>query len=100
LDRQKRLVVVGGTAEGAGVHAELTENEAALLAALMAEPDRIFSCRELARQALGYDLAEVEAQDIVRPHVSRLRKKIEAEPSAPALVCTVRGQGYYFSGGG
>jgi DNA-binding response OmpR family regulator len=100
LDRQKRLVVVGGTGEDAGADAELTENEAALLSALMAEPGRAFSCRELAREALGYDLPEAEAQDIVRPHISRLRKKIEAEPSAPGFVCTVRGQGYYFSAGG
>jgi len=97
LDRQKRLVVVGGTGEGAGMHSELTENEAALLAVLMAEPGQTFSCRDLAREALGYDLAEAEAQDIVRPHISRLRKKIEPEPPAPELVCTVRGQGYYFS---
>lgn len=100
LDRQKRLVVVGGAGEDAGADAELTENEAALLSALMAAPGRAFSCRELAREALGYDLPEAEAQDIVRPHISRLRKKIEAEPSAPGFVCTVRGQGYYFSADG
>lgn len=97
LDRQKRLVAVGATAEGAGVQAELTENEAALLAMLMAQPGEALSCRELAREALGYDLAKAEAQDIVRPHISRLRKKIEPEPAAPRLVCTLRGQGYYFS---
>ncbi|MEJ2211807.1 MAG: response regulator transcription factor [Anaerolineae bacterium] len=99
LDRHKRLAVVRGAGAGDGGHAELTENEAALLAVLMAAPGRTFSCRELARQALGYDLAEAEAQDIVRPHISRLRKKIEPEPPAHELVCTVRGQGYYFSDG-
>lgn len=97
LDRQKRLVVVGGADGAAGMHAELTENEAALLACLMARPGQTLSCGDLAREALGYDLTEQEAQDIVRPHISRLRKKIEPDPQSPCLVCTVRGEGYYCS---
>jgi DNA-binding response OmpR family regulator len=99
LDREKRLVVVSaaGLVSASSLDAELTENEAALLAFLMEYPDTVFSCRELALQALGYSLAEREAQEIVRPHISRLRKKIEHDPGNPRLVQTIRGQGYLFS---
>jgi DNA-binding response OmpR family regulator len=31
---------------------------------------------------------------IVDVHVRRLRKKLEAEPSSPAILVTVRGLGY------
>jgi len=101
FDRVKRLVVVAGS-DGPddeavpSLDAVLTEYEAVLLAFLMERPDRPFSCRELAR-ALGYAVDEHEAQDIVRPHISRLRKKIEVDPSRPRWVRTLRGQGYLFS---
>ena len=97
LDVEKRLVVISGQGGRTGTDAELTENEAALLARLMGQPEEIFSCRELALSALGYDVDEREAQDIVRPHISRLRKKIEPDPAQPRLVRTIRGQGYLFS---
>ncbi|MGD8793093.1 MAG: response regulator transcription factor [Anaerolineae bacterium] len=97
LDVEKRLVVISGGGKRESLDAELTENESALLAHLMGQPEAIFSCRELASKALGYDVEEREAQDIVRPHISRLRKKIELDPSQPRLVRTIRGQGYLFS---
>ncbi len=49
------------------------------------------------RGALGYDLGGPEARDIVRPHISRLRKKIEPDPTQPRLIVTVRGKGYMLS---
>jgi DNA-binding response OmpR family regulator len=97
LDREKRLVVVSGTGDAGSTDAELTENEMALLAHLMQHPDTVFSSRDLARSALGYDVGEFEAQDIVRPHISRLRKKIEPDPAHPRLIRTLRGKGYLFS---
>lgn len=94
LDSERRLAVVGGTPART---AELTENEAYILAYLMARPDQAVSSRELARAALGYDVTEQEAQNIVRPHVFRLRRKLEADPREPRLICTVRGRGYLFA---
>lgn len=94
LDVEKRLVVVSGSDRHAGLHAELTENEAALLGCLMENSGTPLSCRSLATKALGYDVVEAAARDIVRPHISRLRKKIEVDPAHPTLVRTVRGQGY------
>ena len=96
LDRQKRLVVVSGTHNTDALDAELTANEAALLAHLMQRPDVVLSCRELARGALDYDVTEREAQDVVRPHISRLRKKIEPDPAHSRLIRTIRGKGYIF----
>jgi DNA-binding response OmpR family regulator len=94
LDLEKNLVLLS---PGDGLSAELTSSEAALLSHLMQHPDTVFSCRELARDALDYHVPEQEAQEIVRPHISRLRQKIETEPDRPRLIRTIRGKGYLFS---
>ena len=97
LDVEKRLAIVALPGDGQSRQAELTGNEAALLAYLMQSPDAVFSCRDLARSPLGYDVSEREAEDIVRPHLSRLRNKIEFDPVHPTLIRTIRGKGYLFS---
>ena len=94
LDRQKRLAVVAGEPPRT---AELTEGEVLILASLMGHPDQVFSCQQLARAAWDYDLDEQEAQSLVRPHVFRLRHKIESDPENPRLIRTVRGRGYLFT---
>jgi DNA-binding response OmpR family regulator len=96
LDVEKRLAVV---ALGSGGRTEvgLTGHEAALLACLMQSPDTVFSCRDLARTSLGYDVSEREAEDIVRPHISRLRNKVELDPVHPTFIRTIRGKGYLFA---
>lgn len=97
LDRQKRLAVVEGIPDRT---VELTEREAAILTALMERADQVLSCKQLAYAAMGYDLYEKEAQSLVRPCIFRLRRKIEATPSDPHLIRTVRGRGYFLSAGG
>ncbi|MFQ6101062.1 MAG: response regulator transcription factor [Anaerolineae bacterium] len=94
LDRQKRLAVVQGDPSRT---VELSEGEAAILAILMENANQVFSCSELARAAVGCDLDEHEAQNQVRLYIYRLRRKIEANPRKPHLICTVRGRGYFFS---
>jgi two-component system response regulator MprA len=74
----------------------LTRGETAVLSSLMVEPERVFSCAELARIAWGYSLSEEEAQSIIRPYISRLRQKLEPENRVPQLIVTVRGSGYFF----
>ena len=73
----------------------LTASEAALLLCLMEHPDAVLSCRELARDALGYCLSEEEARAIVRPHMCRIRAKLGRGPARRAIH-TVRGRGYCF----
>ena len=97
LDLEKHRAVVRGPDDTGSLNIELTASETALLAYLMQHPDTVFSCRQLARAALGYDVGKREAQDIVRPHISRLRKKIEPSPPYPRLIHTIRGKGYLFS---
>lgn len=94
LDYQKRLVIIEGQPDQT---LQLTEGEAAVLARLMARPDEVISCEELVRQAWGEDLKENEAQSVVRPHIFRLRRKLEAVLSGVRLIHTLRRRGYFFS---
>ncbi len=75
----------------------LSRTQASLLACLMLHPDVTLSCLELARYALGRSVeSELEAQHIVRPHLSRLRRKLEPNPDEPCWICTRRKEGYVF----
>ena len=95
LDREKRRVFL---CDKEDTPEELTEGEAAILSQLMARPDGVFSCRDLAIEALDYEaLDEYEAQSIVRPYIFRLRQKVELDPRHPQFIRTVRGRGYYLS---
>jgi DNA-binding response OmpR family regulator len=96
LDQEKRLAVVGGGDDADSRSAELTATETALLAYLVQHSGTVLSCRELARAVLSYDVSEREAQNIVRPHISRLRKKVDPTPPY-RLIRTVTGKGYIFS---
>lgn len=94
LDLDKRLLVI----ELPQLRTvELTESEAAILMPLLAEPDRVFSCRQLAQAAWNYTMDEREAQSLVRPHIFRLRQKMETTPEQPQYLRTVRGKGYLLS---
>ncbi len=95
LNLQKRIVTLVDS-EGQRLRAELTSHEAQILAYFMHHVDQVCSCRELARLALGYDVEKREAQDIIRPHISRLRSKIEPQ-AQPTLIRTIRGKGYLYS---
>jgi two-component system phosphate regulon response regulator OmpR len=84
------LRAVGG---GATVH--LTGSEAALLAALAGKPGQVFSREDIAA-ALDMDEAGERAIDV---QVTRLRRKIEADPREPRFLHTVRGRGYVLKPG-
>jgi DNA-binding response OmpR family regulator len=94
LDYQKRLVIIEGQPDQT---LPLTEGETSVLARLMARPDEVISCEELVRQAWDEDLKENEAQNVVRPHIFRLRRKLEALLSGVRLIHTLRRRGYFFS---
>ena len=94
LEREKRRVTILNSDRPPE---DLTEGEEAILAVLMQQADTVLSCEELASEALGYgELEHWEAESVVRPHIFRLRRKVEDDPSAPQRICTVRGRGYFF----
>jgi DNA-binding winged helix-turn-helix (wHTH) protein len=70
----------------------LTPSEIRLLTFLAKEPGRPRTRREILRHLWHTEhVGEERACDV---HVSNLRRKIEADPSRPELVVTVRGIGY------
>lgn len=93
LDRHKQLVMTEDNPEQA---VELTEKETTVLAALMANPNQVLSCQELVQASWGRNTTEQEAENLIRPYIFRLRRKIETFPKYPELIKTARGRGYHF----
>jgi two-component system OmpR family response regulator len=78
-----------------GVLVALSAGEFGLLAALASHPQRVLSRDQLLDFARG---REAQAFDrSIDVQVSRLRRKIEADPREPTLIKTVRGGGYMFN---
>ena len=73
----------------------LTGGEAALLGALAAKPNEVLSREDIA-EALGMDDSGERAIDV---QVTRLRRKVEADPRDPRFLHTVRGRGYVLKPG-
>lgn len=97
LDRKRQMVVVAGQMDSDGFSVKITICESAILACLMQRPGIAIPCQQLAQEALGYSVGDGEASAIIRPHISRLRKKIEPDPAQPCLIHTVRGKRYLFN---
>jgi len=76
----------------------LSEREASLLRYLALNRDRAVSREELLQHVWGAN-PRVETRT-VDMHVSRLRDKIEPDPSRPRFVVTVRSMGYRFIANG
>ena len=80
-----------------GEQVECTPAEFAILLAMAAEPERVFTRRQLLECTRGIDRASTErAVDV---HIMNLRRKIEADPRRPVRLLTVFGVGYKLSGG-
>jgi two-component system phosphate regulon response regulator OmpR len=73
----------------------LTDGETALIDFLAARADRALTRFEIAK-GVGLDGTD-RAVDVA---VTRLRRKIEADPKAPRHLVTVRGEGYMLKTGG
>jgi two-component system OmpR family response regulator len=79
-------------ADEQGQPIELTAGEFDLLLALVERPQRVLTRDQLLDLTRGREAGPFDrAIDI---QVSRLRRKIEADPADPALIKTVRGGGY------
>lgn len=92
LDLEKHQLRVGGR------EVAVTPHEYALLETLMSAPGRSFTRDELLDRL--YPRGETVVIDrVVDVHIGKLRQKIEAVPSTPQYILTVRGIGYKFAEG-
>lgn len=73
---------------------DLTPTEFDLLLYLAAHQGRVVSCHELVREVRGYTVGETEAREVIRPHVSNLRRKLKKAGLEQDLIVNVRGIGY------
>jgi DNA-binding response OmpR family regulator len=78
-----------------GEEVALSAAEFALLKALLDHPDRVLSRDALVDLLKGYERGPFDRMVDVR--VTRLRRKIEADPAHPVYLRTVWGEGYLFS---
>ncbi len=90
LDLTARRVSVGGR------EIKLSHKEFDLFAVLVRNKGAVLSRDLLLEQVWGYD--HVGDDRTVDVHVRWLREKIEADPSDPQRIVTVRGVGYRFEG--
>ena len=84
------LVRYGAQVDGRAVN--LTRSEFKLLTLLAAEPERVFSRREIMQHL--WESSYVGDQRACDIHVSNIRRKIERDPAHPERLLTVRGVGY------
>jgi two-component system phosphate regulon response regulator OmpR len=78
-----------------GHEVNLTGAEFDLLVVLVAHPNRVLSRDTLVDMLKGYDRDPFDRS--MDNRVTRLRRKIEVDPSAPGYIRTVRGEGYLFN---
>ena len=77
-----------------GVERELTLTEFGILRTLMERPGQVLTRELLLEKVWGFDYyGDARTVDV---HMRHLREKVEAEPSRPRLIETVRGVGYRF----
>ena len=75
----------------------LTSGEFALLKIFVEHPNRVLSRDTLVDMLKGFERSPYDRSIDVR--VTRLRRKIESDPSSPEYIHTVWGEGYRFSPG-
>ncbi|WP_423602778.1 response regulator [Sphingomonas sp. MS122] len=90
LDTGKRTLV-----SPAGSLVDLTTGEFDLLVALVQHPQQVLSRDQLLDYVHGRSSLNIDRSIDVQ--VSRLRRKVEADPHVPELIKTVRNGGYFFS---
>ena len=71
-----------------------TRKEIEILEYLWNNRDRAVPRAELLNKVWGYENAETVDTRTVDIHITKLRKKIEDDPSHPCLLVTFRGEGY------
>ncbi len=89
LDLPRMKVSAGGRA------VDLTPTEFQILAALAAQPGRIFTRAQILDAVHGVAFESYERA--IDAHIKNIRRKLEPDPRRPRYVLTVYGVGYKFS---
>jgi DNA-binding response OmpR family regulator len=76
----------------------LTPTEGKLMKVLLENRGRVLSHKELVLLVQGYKTTDWEAPEILRPLVSRLRRKLADFPGGKDWIKNIRGTGYVFDG--
>lgn len=90
IDTNKRQVYKGDE------RIRLTGMEFSLLELLVSRSGEAFSRAEILQEVWGYTPERHVDTRVVDVHISRLRAKLEEDPSNPELILTARGTGYLF----
>lgn len=73
---------------------EVTPTEFTILLEMVRQPGAVITCAQLVYASQAITLDEEEARQVVRPHIVRLRRKVEPNPQHPTYIQSVRGMGY------
>jgi DNA-binding response OmpR family regulator len=102
LNSHERLLSIGplqlntwhqvATLEGRSL--SLTPTEFRVLLCLAENAGQMLSYTQLVRCAQGYETSDLEAGELIKPHIHHLRQKLEPDPSSPRYLLNVRGKGY------
>lgn len=95
-----RLDIRQHTAIMHGTPITTTPSEFEILTELLRQPGVVASCGKLMRATNTMVSDEEEARQLIRPHIVRLRRKLEADPQQPRYLVSVRGVGYRWVGEG
>jgi two-component system, OmpR family, response regulator len=90
LNASRRTLVSPG-----GALTDLTSGEFDLLLAFLEHPQRVLTRDQLQDLARGRMSQSYDRSIDVQ--ISRLRRKIEADPQSPAFIKTIRNEGYFFT---
>jgi DNA-binding response OmpR family regulator len=92
IDVQQHTISLHGRA------VDVTRSEFAILLELLRMPGAVVACLRLARAINTAVDDEEEARQLIRPHIARLRRKLETDPQQPIHLVSVRGVGYRWVG--
>ncbi|OQY27003.1 MAG: hypothetical protein B6243_13475, partial [Anaerolineaceae bacterium 4572_5.2] len=70
--------------------------EGKLLSVFLENRGRVMTHNEIVFLVQGFETTEWEAPEVLRPMISRLRKKLAIFPGMEDWVSNVRGTGYVF----
>lgn len=72
----------------------LSSNEFNMLVYLAKRAEQVVTSQQIANEVLGYTCQNHEARALVKARIWSLRQRIEAQPSQPRLLVSIRGVGY------